>query len=120
MKSLIALALALSATLAVAEPRRLTGDEIAAALSGKTAVGEWYGTPYKQYFSDKGWTVYRAENSRPEDGNWRADRDRDLYESYWRRSGWSGYQVLIEGDLYFWLEPSGQPQSFTLIDGNQM
>ena len=58
MKRTLAASLFLVALLGIAgavgaEERQLTGTEIAAWIAGNTVVGDWAGSDYRQYFSDK-------------------------------------------------------------------
>lgn len=113
-------AFAVTAGFALAEPVALTAPEIETLLEGNTAVGSWSGTPYRQFFDPSGRTIYAPENSRPEQGRWRANHDTDRYESHWERSGWSAYGIARDGATFFWVEGDGDMQAFVIEAGNSL
>ena len=91
--ALATLFLAVAPAAAQAEPVRLSGAEIALALTGNTVDGLWGSTPYRSYFDASGVTLYQPEGRPAERGKWRADEAQDLYCSHWERSGWSCYET---------------------------
>ncbi len=104
-----------------AEPVSLTADEVTALLTGNTAVGDWSGTAYRQYFAADGTTIYHAEGAPPDTGQWRVNAETGAYESLWRSGGWSGYDVARDGDRYLWIvHGSGDAQAFTVVEGRQL
>ncbi len=102
------------------ERKKLTAAEIETLLAGNTAIGQWDGKNYRQYFSEDGSTIYAQEGTRSSYGQWRVNRDKDLYESFWQRSDWAGYPVELEGDTYFWISHSLPPQAFEVVPGQQL
>lgn len=102
------------------DPQRLKAAEIETLLSGNTAKGSWNGTAYRQFFASDGGTVYLAEGSPPSRGKWRVNTSKNLYESWWERSGWSRYPVVKSGDAYAWVEVDGTLQPFTVLTGRQI
>jgi len=115
----LALGLALGASAAHADPATLTAAEIDALLSGNTAVGDWNGTPYRQWFAENGITVYVPKGGRPDRGKWRVNPETDDYESWWEQSGWSRYGIARAGDTLLWVETSGKTHPFAVLEGNQ-
>ena len=81
----------------------LTAGQIETLLSGNTTVGQWSGTGYRQFFSTSGATVYLAENAPPDRGKWRVNAETDEYESWWERSGWAGYTIVMTTRGYAWV-----------------
>jgi len=118
--TLVALLIATTLPVNADEQERLSAAEIETLLSGNTAIGKWDGTPYRQYFSDDGSTIYAQEGSRSSSGQWRVNRTKNLYESWWQRSDWSGYPVVKEGGTYYWISPSLPPQAFEVVPGEQL
>lgn len=117
---LAAVPLALTASATRADPILLSAEEVRALLTDRTAVGDWNGTPYRQYFDPNGRTIYQPKGGRPDAGKWRANDTTGAYESWWERSGWSGYGIARYGDLYFWVESSGKHHAFTVVDGRAL
>ncbi len=116
--AILAMALMALVLPARAEPVSLTAEEVTALLTGNTAVGEWSGTPYRQYFAADGTTIYHAEGAPPDTGQWRVNAETGAYESLWRSGGWSGYDVARDGDQYLWIvHGSGDAQTFTVFEG---
>ena len=100
--------------------KNLTAAEIETLLTGNTAVGQWSGKNYRQFFSDDGSTIYAQEGVRSSLGQWRVNRSKNLYESWWQRSEWTGYPVATDGKLYYWISHSLPPQSFEILSGQQL
>lgn len=116
-----ALALALLATTAAAraEERRLTGPEIAEALTGNTVHGMWGATEYRSYFDAGGATIYVAKGRQPDTGSWRVRDDR--YCSVWAMSGESCYDIYRDGDRIIWSVPdSTKRYDSVLIPGRAL
>ncbi|MEM9146363.1 MAG: hypothetical protein AAGC57_09205 [Pseudomonadota bacterium] len=110
----------LAPLLAMAEPVTLTAPEVDTLLRDRTAVGDWNGTPYRQYFDPNGRTVYQPKGGRPDQGKWRVNAKTGAYESWWERSGWSGYGIAREGETHYWVESSGKRHRFTVVDGRKL
>ncbi|MDD9908167.1 MAG: hypothetical protein OXR62_00605 [Ahrensia sp.] len=110
----------ITAAVARAEPVAVSAVDIRALLSGNSAIGTWSGTPYKQYFSETGLTIYAADGSSPSRGKWRVNEQTNRYESWWEQTGWSEYGVLREGDAYFWTARGIDPQPFRVVEGDQL
>ena len=64
----------LFANAAGADPVPLTAGEIEILLAGNTALGDWQGDTYRQYFATDGATIYAVEGRRSARGR-RADLD---------------------------------------------
>ena len=114
-------AFALSAGAASAQSVKLTGKEISILLSGNTAVGDWEGTPYRQYFDPEGVTVFAQPNVRSVRGAWRIDEVAVEYQSIWSGDAeWEGWYVMEFGGDWFWVSKSTPPTPFEVLEGNQL
>lgn len=114
MKYLLAAALLL-ATPALAQPVavQLDAEEITALLTGNTAIGEWDGTPYRQYFGVGGVTLFAQPEARTTRGEWRVDPESDAYQSIWPGDAeWEGWIVMVWMDEYYWLSRTTPPTVF--------
>ncbi|MDD9922689.1 MAG: hypothetical protein OXQ92_10485 [Boseongicola sp.] len=120
MRSVLALIFALIASGLSAEPTKLSANEITALLLDRTAVGEWAGTPYRQHFASDGTTIYAAKGQRSSRGKWRVNTDTNAYESWWERSGWDAYDVVVEDEVFYWVDSAGEHFAFTMVDGQQL
>ncbi len=116
---LVVVAALLSGT-ARAEPVVVPADEISKLLTGNTIRGTWYGEEYKQYFMADGVTIYAPRKSQSTRGKWRVNTATNTYESWWERSGWSGYQVVRENGALFWLQKDTENQPFEILLGEQL
>ena len=103
-----------------AEPVAVSAAEIKALLTGNTIRGTWSGDEYKQYFNADGSTIYAPRRSQSTAGKWRVNDKTNQYESWWERSGWSGYSVTREGDGFFWISEGLEPQPFRVLPGQQL
>lgn len=107
-----------------AAPQVVPGNKIKQLLTGNTILGTWAGQPYRQYFDANGSTIFAQKSATSTYGEWRIDLEENLYESWWRGSGWSGYQVVEENGQYFWMsQKDGQKdglQPFEVLDGQQL
>ena len=111
----IALAL-LSGVTAAADPVKMTGEEIAAALTGNRVEGVWGSTRYVSSFDAHGGTVYTAEGRAPSHGRWSVKGDR--YCSIWEQSGESCYDLERHGDTIIWIVPeTGSRYPSRLVKG---
>lgn len=100
--------------------KALTGQEILELLEGNTAVGEWMGAAYRQYFLDDGSTIYAQEGTRSTSGRWRINFQSNHYESIWDRGDWSSYGVSAIDDKYYWIQSGIEPQAFTVVEGEAL
>ena len=115
-----ALVLLAAAPLAPADEVRLTATEIGDLLRGRTAIGTWQGTPYRQYFYADGTTIFAPKGQRSTRGEWRIDPARDVYESWWEGPGWEAWSVIRrEGSLY-WTGSGIEPEPFVMVDGQDL
>ncbi len=115
-------ALAVSlATAASAQSVKLKTHEIEALLSGNTAIGDWEGVSYRQYFAPDGTTIYAQENARSTLGEWRLDAEKDEYQSIWPRDAdWEGWFVMEFAGTYFWVSKRTPPTPFKVVEGEQL
>ena len=117
------MALLLTTSAANADERTLKALEIKDLLTGNTAVGEWLGTRYRQFFDDDGSTIYAQENTRSSLGKWRVSFAKNQYQSWWERVGWGGgYSIVVRGNVYYWVAADGTtaPQAFEVLPGQQL
>jgi hypothetical protein len=95
--------LTLAGATAAADPVKMTGAEIAAALTGRSVEGVWGSTRYVSSFDAHGGTVYTAEGRAPSHGRWSVKGDQ--YCSVWEQSGESCYELERDGDTIIWIVP---------------
>ncbi len=100
--------------------QRFSASEIQKLLSGKTAIGQWDGKNYRQYFREDGITIYAQEGSRSSRGKWRVNSTENTYQSLWEVGGWTSYPVAHDGETLYWVSSSLPPQSFKLVEGEQL
>jgi len=101
---------------ASADPAKLSGSEIYAALAGNIVHGFWGATEYRSYFDASGVTLYATRTRPPQRGTWHVTETQ--YCSVWEQSGESCYDLLRDGDRIVWVTPStGQRHESTLIEG---
>ncbi|MGC1498310.1 MAG: hypothetical protein WA790_21065 [Sulfitobacter sp.] len=106
---------------AAAQSVKLKAHEIAALLSGNTAVGNWEGTAYRQFFNPDGSTIYAQKGVRSTLGQWRIDAGRDEYQSLWPRDAdWEGWYVMEYAGDFYWVSKSTPPTPFKVLDGAQL
>ncbi|MEL7280672.1 MAG: hypothetical protein AAFY35_02700 [Pseudomonadota bacterium] len=98
---------------------QMTAPQIEALLSGNTIRGTWNGDPYTQFFDANGLTVYFPEGGRPDQGKWRVNGETDQYESWWERSNWSGYTIMMTNGGFAWVS-RGELQPFEVFEGKQV
>lgn len=108
MRKLIALLLLIQTLPALAEERRLTGEEIRTALSDKTVESTGGdGKPYTQIFQKGGLTIYNAGPQSSSNGFW--DVRGNQYCSQWPpNESWSCYDMTGEGDRLTFIAASGK------------
>ena len=104
MRVALALLCVLAPATVSAEERRLTSADIQALLADNTARGEHRGRATRQYFDPNGRTLYQTENGGLEAGRWSTAVETDKYCSHWAMGGWSCYDVLTDGEVYFWFQ----------------
>jgi len=102
---------------AFADPVDLTAPEIEVLLSGRTAIGEWKGRAYRQYFNADGSTIFAMRRSQSTLGAWRVNSDTNRYESKWEDPEWESYTIVREDDTLYWTDEGLEPQAFTMVDG---
>ncbi len=121
-RAVILSALAMTVALpAQAQSVILKAHEIEALLSGNTAIGEWEGANYRQYFASDGSTIYAQENARSTLGEWRLDREKDEYQSIWPRDAeWEGWFVMEFAWTYYWVSKKTPPTPFKVVEGEQL
>lgn len=109
------------ATPASAQSVKLKSHEIAALLTGNTAVGKWDGAQYRQFFGPDGVTIYAQEGARSARGEWRIDEVRDEYQSIWPRDAeWEGWYVMEYAGDFYWVSKKTPPTPFKIIEGEQL
>lgn len=122
MKHLLATAL-LVATPALAQPVavQLDADDVTTLLTGNTAIGEWDGVPYRQYFGDDGVTLFAQPDARTTRGEWRVDPESEEYQGRWPgEAEWEGWIVMIWMGDHYWLSRETPPTPFEVVDGQQL
>ncbi|MEM1365635.1 MAG: hypothetical protein AAGH82_07770 [Pseudomonadota bacterium] len=98
---------------------RLSGPQIAEALSGNTAIATGgVGTPWRQHFAADGTTRYYS-GSRPASlGAWRIEGDQ--YCSLWPPAkNWDCYTVLSEGEEILWHRGGAIPDRSIIYQGDR-
>jgi len=108
------------ATSALADPVPMLAAEIRSLLTGNTIHGTWSGDEYKQFFNADGSTIYAPRASQSTAGKWRVNEKTNEYESWWERSGWSGYGIVRDGDQLFWASTGLKAQPFRVLPGQQL
>ena len=97
----------------------MTAPQVDALLSGNTIRGMWNGTPYSQFFNTDGRTVYIPDGGRPDHGKWRVNAATGQYESWWERSNWTGYKIMMTNGGFAWVS-RGELQPFEVFEGKQV
>ena len=114
-----ALAFAMCAGAVQAQSVKLRGDEIGILLTGNTAVGEWEGDAYRQYFDADGSTIYAQGDARSSRGKWRVEGDE--FQSIWPNDAdWEGWFVMEYAGQWFWVSKSTPPTPFEMIEGQKL
>jgi hypothetical protein len=99
----IALALLAATEPAAADPVKMTGAEIEAALTGHSIEGVWGSTRYVSSFDAHGGTISTANGRAPAHGRWSVKGDQ--YCSVWEQSGEACYDLERDGDTILWIVP---------------
>lgn len=97
----------------------MTAAQIDGLLRGNTIRGTWNGDPYTQFFDANGQTIYFPEGGRPDQGRWRVNTDTNQYESWWERTNWTGYTVLMTNAGFAWVSRE-KTQPFEVFEGKQV
>ena len=104
----LAAALAGFSTAALAEERKLTGDEIKTALSDKKVAGTTEnGAGWTQSFKANGDTLYHLTGTEAQNGAWEVQGDR--FCSQWPPDpAWVCYDVTGENDRITFVSDTGK------------
>ncbi|MEM7598662.1 MAG: hypothetical protein AAF382_13285 [Pseudomonadota bacterium] len=98
---------------------QMSAPQIEALLSGNTIRGTWNGDGYTQFFDPNGQTIYVPDGGRPDQGKWRVNAGSDQYESWWERTNWSGYKIMMTNGGFAWVS-RGELQPFEVFEGKQV
>ena len=100
----------------------VSGEDLQAALSGNTAIGNWVGEDYRQFFDESGDTIYLPDGAAGGSaGSWRVDVTTGQYESLWPPlPTWDVYDVFRDGDQWFWTGGGVELSPFTIVEGDQL
>ncbi len=95
-------------TMALAEERKLTGEEIKAAISDKRVAGNTEnGAGWTQSFKANGNTLYQLTGTEAQNGGWEVRGDR--FCSQWPPDpAWVCYDVTGENDRVTFVSDSGK------------
>jgi hypothetical protein len=99
--------------------RPMTTEEFTTMLLGNTLIGEWAGSPYRQFFDRGGNTIYIGDDGSRSQGYWRI-RDDGYYCSTWppgQRE--SCYKVTLLADQLLWYSGDQRYPSH-VVEGNQL
>ena len=117
----LAIAFTLMTTCAAAQSVKLEATEIEILLSGNTAVGEWDGVAYRQFFGEDGVTIFAPEGASPTRGEWRVDAEQDEYQSVWPPADdWEGWLVMEYAGDWYWVSRTTPPTPFQVLEGEQL
>ncbi len=121
IRSLVIVALLFIATASLAQDSEhsLTQEEFTQMLLGNTLVGEWAGSPYKQFFDRGGNTIYIGDDGQRSQGYWRIRED-GYYCSTWPPGQIENcYKVTLLGDDLLWYSGQDRYRSY-ILEGNQL
>lgn len=117
----LATAFALMASTATAQSVQLSADAIDELLSGNTAIGDWDGVPYRQYFGEDGTTIFAQDGARSARGEWRVDTELDEYQSIWPSDDdWQGWLVMEFSGDWYWVSKTTPPTPFQIVEGEHL
>jgi hypothetical protein len=103
---------------AFAQEVQMTPEEFREILTGNTLIGEWAGSPYRQYFGENGTTMYLSNSSESE-GTWRVADD-GKYCSVWPPSPAEAcYTVTRQGEELIWYSGSNRYPA-TVVKGDKL
>lgn len=100
----------------------VSGEDLVGVLSGNTAIGNWVGEDYRQFFDPSGATIYQPDGAPSgSTGEWRVNVTTGQYESLWPPfPGWDEYDVFRDGDDWFWTGAGVELSPFTIVQGDQL
>ncbi len=97
----------------------MTQEEFTKLLLGNTIVGEWAGSPYRQFFDRGGNTIYIGDDGNRSQGYWRIRED-GYYCSTWPPGQIENcYKVALVGEELLWYSGDNRYPSH-IIEGNQL
>lgn len=100
------------------EETKMTPEEFETLLAGNTMIGEWGSSPYRQYFSEDGITIYLSNGSQSE-GTWRIADD-GKYCSVWPPSPAEAcYIVTRRGGELIWYSGDNRYPAM-VVEGDQL
>jgi hypothetical protein len=106
-------------SLAQDNERIMTQEEFTQMLLGNTIIGEWAGSPYKQFFDRGGNTIYIGDDGNRSQGYWRIRED-GYYCSTWPPGQIENcYKVTLLGEELLWYSGENQYPSH-VVEGNQL
>ena len=115
----LAVAAAFLAQAVSAQSVKLEPYEVTTLLSGNTAIGQWDGADYRQYFAQDGTTIFAQSGSPHAQGKWRVTAGE--YQSRWDGdTDWQGWFVMEYAGQFFWVSKATPPTPFTVVAGNQL
>jgi hypothetical protein len=113
------LTLVFSLSLAQDSERPMNQEEFTQMLVGNTLIGEWAGSPYKQFFDRGGNTIYIGDDGQRSQGYWRIRED-GYYCSTWPPGQIENcYKVTLLGDELLWYSGQNRYTSY-IVEGNQL
>ena len=99
--------------------RLLEAEEFTTMLLGNTLIGQWAGSPYRQFFDRSGNTIYVGDDGSKSQGYWRIRED-GYYCSTWPPGqSESCYKVTLLDDQLIWYSGDQRYPSH-LVLGNQI
>lgn len=114
-----ALTFAVLAGASEAQSVKLSGEEIEILLLGNTAVGQWDGAGYRQYFASDGTTIFAQPDARSARGDWRVEGEE--FQSRWPGDAdWEGWFVMEFAGDWYWVSKATPPTPFEVIEGEAL
>ena len=100
----------------------LTKADITTLLSENTVIGEWNGTPYRQYFMADGVTYFAPKDAGATRGKWRVSKDGNNYQSWWTGPGenWEDFALMRTAEGLAWVDETGGIFPFEVLTGQQL
>jgi hypothetical protein len=97
----------------------LTQEKFTEMLLGNTLIGEWAGSPYKQFFDRGGNTIYLGDDGQRSQGYWRIRED-GFYCSTWPPGQIENcYKVTLQANQLLWYSGEDRYSSY-IVEGNQL
>ena len=121
IRYLVIVVLMVIATTSLAQDseRLPTQAEFIQILLGNTLIGEWAGSPYKQFFDRGGNTIYIGDDGQRSQGYWRIRED-GYYCSTWPPGQIENcYKVTLLGKDLLWYSGEDRYSSY-ILEGNQL